>query len=111
MIVTLWKVLHAIIKILIETLEAIVLAKKAGYGITISHRSGETEDTTIADLAVAAGPCQIKTGSVCRAERTAKYNRLIRIEEELGESSIYAAYEAEGRFQQFDPDLPYCRLP
>tara|TARA_B100000686_G_scaffold355390_1_gene474470 strand:- start:31492 stop:32799 length:1308 start_codon:yes stop_codon:yes gene_type:complete len=79
---------------LIETLEAIVLAKKAGYGITISHRSGETEDTTIADLAVAAGPCQIKTGSVCRAERTAKYNRLIRIEEELGESSIYAAYEA-----------------
>ena len=79
---------------MIETLEAIVLAKKAGYCITISHRSGETEDTTIADLAVAAGPCQIKTGSVCRAERTTKYNRLIRIEEELGESSIYAAYEA-----------------
>ena len=79
---------------LIETLEAISVAKKAGYGITISHRSGETEDTTIADLAVGSGPCQIKTGSVSRAERTAKYNRLIRIEEELGESSLYSAYEA-----------------
>ena len=79
---------------LTETLETISVAKRAGYSITISHRSGETEDTTIADLAVAAGPCQIKTGSICRSERTAKYNRLLRIEEELGDLSMYAGQKA-----------------
>ncbi len=73
-----------------ETLEAIRLAQDAGYGVTISHRSGETEDTTIADLAVATGAGQIKTGSLCRSERVAKYNQLIRIEQELGEHSRYA---------------------
>jgi enolase len=70
---------------LTETLEAIELAKRAGYGIVISHRSGETEDTFIADLAVAVNAGQIKTGSLARGERTAKYNQLLRIEEELGE--------------------------
>jgi enolase len=60
------------------------MAKKAKYGVVISHRSGETEDTFIADLAVATGCGQIKTGSLCRSERVAKYNRLLRIERELG---------------------------
>ncbi|MBF6570012.1 MAG: phosphopyruvate hydratase [Candidatus Binataceae bacterium] len=73
-----------------ETLAAIKMARGAGYTSIISHRSGETEDTTIADLAVATGCGQIKTGSVSRGERTAKYNRLIRIEEELGERAIYS---------------------
>ena len=68
---------------LTETLEAIELAKKNGYKAIVSHRSGETEDTTIADLAVATCCGQIKTGSLCRSERTAKYNRLLKIEEEL----------------------------
>jgi enolase len=72
-----------------ETLAAIKMARGAGYTSVISHRSGETEDTTIADLAVATGCGQIKTGSVSRGERTAKYNRLIRIEDELGERAIY----------------------
>src|SRR5208282_2678303 len=67
-----------------ETLDAIKIAGEAGYTAVISHRSGETEDTTIADLAVATGAGQIKTGSVSRGERTAKYNRLLRIAEELG---------------------------
>ena len=73
-----------------ETLDAIGMAQKAGFGITISHRSGETEDTTIADLAVATGAGQIKTGSLCRSERVAKYNRLLRIEQELGAAAVYA---------------------
>jgi len=72
---------------LTETLEAIELAKRAGYGTIISHRSGETEDTFIADLAVAVNAGQIKTGSLARGERTAKYNQLLRIEEELGEAA------------------------
>ena len=72
-----------------ETLEAITIARAAGYTSVISHRSGETEDTTIADLAVATGAGQIKTGSMSRGERTAKYNRLLRIEEELGARAIY----------------------
>jgi len=72
-----------------ETLETIALARKAGYTTVISHRSGETEDTTIADLAVAVNAGQIKTGSLCRGERTAKYNQLLRIEEELGRRAIY----------------------
>jgi len=75
---------------LTETLETIGVAQQAGYGAIISHRSGETEDTTIADLAVATGAGQIKTGSVCRSERTAKYNQLLRIEERLGDRARYA---------------------
>jgi len=74
---------------LTETLEAIRMAKKAGYTAVISHRSGETEDTTIADLAVATGAGQIKTGSLCRSDRVSKYNRLLRIEQELGSRAIY----------------------
>lgn len=74
---------------LTETMEAIEMAKRNGYKAIISHRSGETEDTTIADLAVAVNSGQIKTGSLSRAERTAKYNRLLRIEEELGETGSY----------------------
>ncbi|MCB1563580.1 MAG: phosphopyruvate hydratase [Alphaproteobacteria bacterium] len=74
---------------LTETLEAIETAKKAGFGIVLSHRSGETEDTTIADLAVATNAGQIKTGSLSRSDRVAKYNRLLRIEELLGPSATY----------------------
>src|SRR5947207_44020 len=74
---------------LTETLEAIELAKRAGYGTIISHRSGETEDTFVADLAVAVNAGQIKTGSVSRGERTAKYNQLLRIEEELGHAASW----------------------
>lgn len=76
-----------------ETLEAIATAREAGWGIVISHRSGETEDTTIADLAVATGAGQIKSGAPARGERTAKYNRLLRIEEELGETPGFAGRE------------------
>ncbi|MBE6084333.1 MAG: phosphopyruvate hydratase [Selenomonas ruminantium] len=72
-----------------ETLEAIKMAHKAGYTAVVSHRSGETEDTTIADLAVALNTCQIKTGAPSRSERVAKYNQLLRIEEELGKSAVY----------------------
>ena len=72
-----------------ETLDAIAMAKEAGYSVVISHRSGETEDTTIADLAVATAAGQIKTGSLCRSDRVAKYNRLLRIEAELGEQAQY----------------------
>ena len=75
-----------------ETLDAIALARSAGYQAVISHRSGETEDTTIADLVVATGVGQIKTGAPCRSERIAKYNQLIRIEEELGASAHYAGW-------------------
>jgi len=75
---------------LTETLETMVLAKQSGYTTVISHRSGETEDVTIADLAVATNAGQIKTGAPCRGERTAKYNQLLRIEEELGRRAIYA---------------------
>ena len=77
-----------------ETLEAIKMAHKAGYTAVTSHRSGETEDTTIADLAVALNTCQIKTGAPSRTERVAKYNQLLRIEEELGDSAKYAGKEA-----------------
>jgi enolase len=72
-----------------ETMEAIALCRKAGWGYVISHRSGETEDTFLADFAVAMGGGQIKTGSVCRSERIAKYNRLLEIEEQLGRSAIF----------------------
>ena len=72
-----------------ETLDAIKMAKDAGFTVVISHRSGETEDTTIADLAVGTAAGQIKTGSLCRSDRVAKYNRLLRIEEELGANAVY----------------------
>ncbi|MCD8198054.1 MAG: phosphopyruvate hydratase [Lachnospiraceae bacterium] len=77
-----------------ETLEAIKMANKAGYTAVTSHRSGETEDTTIADLAVALNTCQIKTGAPSRTERVAKYNQLLRIEEQLGASAVYPGMSA-----------------
>ena len=77
-----------------ETLEAIKMAHNAGYTAVTSHRSGETEDTTIADLAVALNTCQIKTGAPSRSERVAKYNQLLRIEEELGASAVYPGKKA-----------------
>ena len=80
-----------------ETLDAIAMAKEAGYSVVISHRSGETEDTTIADLAVATAAGQIKTGSLCRSDRVAKYNRLLRIEAELGNS--VAPYRGRAEFK------------
>ena len=72
-----------------ETLEAIKLAHRSGYTAVVSHRSGETEDTTIADLAVALNAGQIKTGAPSRSERVAKYTQLLRIEEELGAGAVY----------------------
>src|SRR5437588_2782784 len=75
---------------LTETLETIEMAKRAGYRAVISHRSGETEDSTIADLAVATNAGQIKTGSASRSDRIAKYNQLLRIEEELGDAAVFA---------------------
>lgn len=72
-----------------ETLEAVAVSHAAGYRTVISHRSGETEDTFIADFAVAVGAADIKTGSVCRSERVAKYNQLMRIEQELGPAARY----------------------
>ena len=85
---------------LTETLAAINMAKKAGYTVVISHRSGETEDTTIADLAVATAAGQIKTGSLCRSDRVAKYNRLLRIEEQLGAASVYHGLAEFARFSR-----------
>lgn len=82
---------------LTETCDAVSMAQRARMRTVMSHRSGETEDTTIADLAVALGCQQIKTGSLCRGERTAKYNQLLRIEEDLGASAIYWGYEGIGR--------------
>ncbi|MFI3181096.1 MAG: phosphopyruvate hydratase, partial [Methylococcales bacterium] len=79
---------------LTETFAAVTMAHKAGYTAVMSHRSGETEDTTIADLAVATGTGQIKTGSLSRSDRVAKYNRLMRIEEELGDMAKYAGRSA-----------------
>ncbi len=87
---------------LTETLEAMRVAREAGYASIVSHRSGETEDTTIADLAVATGAGQIKTGSASRTDRICKYNQLLRIESELGPRARYAgrsklAQRAEGK--------------
>ena len=79
---------------LTETFQTIEMAKRAGYTAVVSHRSGETEDTTIADISVATNALQIKTGSLCRSERIAKYNQLLRIEEELGDASSYAGMGA-----------------
>lgn len=73
-----------------ETLQAIDMAQKAGFGVVISHRSGETEDSFIADLSVATNAGQIKTGSLSRSDRTAKYNQLLRIEQELDRTALYA---------------------
>ena len=75
---------------LTETLDAVAMAQKAAYSVIMSHRSGETEDATISDLAVATNCGQIKTGSLARSDRLAKYNQLLRIEEELGEQAVYA---------------------
>lgn len=83
---------------LTETLDAVGLASRSAYGAVMSHRSGETEDTTIADLAVATGCGQIKTGSLSRSDRTAKYNQLLRIEEELGAAAQYASREIYAKF-------------
>jgi enolase len=77
-----------------ETLAAIEMAKRAGWTAVVSHRSGETEDTTIADLAVAMNTGQIKTGAPARSDRVAKYNQLLRIEEELAEGAVYPGFEA-----------------
>ena len=79
---------------LTETMEAIQMAKQAGYACVMSHRSGESEDNTIADLAVACNTGQIKTGAPCRSDRIAKYNQLLRIEEELGDAGQYAGMKA-----------------
>ena len=79
---------------LTETLDAIALARASGYSVVVSHRSGETEDTTIADLAVATNAGQIKTGAPSRSDRVAKYNQLLRIEEELGDRARYPGLDA-----------------
>ena len=85
---------------LTESLDAIELARANGYGVVISHRSGETEDTTIADLVVATGAGQIKTGAPSRTDRVAKYNQLLRIEEELGDAAVYPGWAAFPRAQR-----------
>jgi len=85
---------------LTETIEAIRMAQQAGWTAIVSHRSGETEDTTIADLAVALNTGQIKTGAPCRSERTAKYNRLLRIEDELKENAAFAGMKAFGNIKR-----------
>ena len=82
---------------LTETLETIDLARRSGYGVVVSHRSGETEDATIADIAVATNAGQIKTGSLSRTDRIAKYNQLLRIEEELGDRASYPGWNAYPR--------------
>ena len=91
---------------LTETLRAVSIAQLAGYTAVMSHRSGETEDATIADLAVATNCGQIKTGSLARSDRLAKYNQLIRIEEELGSSAVYAGHECFGRVGQTRDRIP-----
>ena len=83
-----------------ETMAAIQLAKSAKYNTVISHRSGETEDTTIADIAVGTNAGQIKTGSLCRTDRVAKYNQLLRIEEQLGSNGKYAGASVFSRFNR-----------
>jgi enolase len=84
---------------LTETLDAVDLAHRAGFKTMMSHRSGETEDTTIADLAVAVGSGQIKTGAPARSDRVAKYNQLLRIEEQLGDAARYAGAGAFPRYR------------
>ena len=84
---------------LTETLDAVAMAHRAGFTCMMSHRSGETEDTTIADLAVATDCGQIKTGAPARSERVAKYNQLLRIEEELDDAAVYSGRKSFPRFQ------------
>ena len=84
---------------LTETIDSVEMAHRNGWTTIISHRSGETEDTFIADLAVATDAGQIKTGAPARSERVAKYNQLLRIEEELGEAAVYAGRSAFPRFK------------
>jgi enolase len=88
-----------------ETFDVIRMAKESSYGVVVSHRSGETEDTTIADLAVATNAGQIKAGAPSRGERTAKYNQLLRIEEDLGETARYAGRQPFGRLPEPEQDL------
>ena len=83
---------------LTETIDAVDYAHAHGFSAVISHRSGETEDTFIADLSVALGTGQIKTGSVCRSERVAKYNRLLEIEDELGAKAVFAGHKAFAKY-------------
>ena len=85
---------------LTESLDVIELAQASGYGVVVSHRSGETEDTTIADLAVATNAGQIKTGSLSRTDRVAKYNQLLRIEEEIGDRAVYPGWDALSGFRR-----------
>ena len=87
-----------------ETLDAMAMAWKAGYTTIASHRSGETEDSTIADLAVGTRAGQIKTGSLCRSDRVAKYNQLLRIEEALGKNAKYAGRGAIKQLRSRQPD-------
>jgi enolase len=89
---------------LTETLETIDLARRAGYTAVVSHRSGETEDTTIADLVVATGAGQIKTGSLCRTDRVCKYNQLLRIEEDLGDAARFPGRDAFGSFKKAEAE-------
>ena len=84
---------------LTETLDAVSMAQRAGYSTITSHRSGETEDTTIADICVATNAGQIKTGAPARSERVAKYNQMLRIEEELDDAAVYAGRSAFPRFK------------
>ena len=83
---------------LTETLDTIELAQRSGYATIISHRSGETEDATIADIAVATNSGQIKTGAPARSDRTAKYNQLLRIEDQLGDQAVYPGWDAFPRY-------------
>ena len=87
-----------------ETFEAMAMAAEAGYTCVISHRSGETSDTTIADLAVATGAGQIKTGSLCRSDRVSKYNQLLRIEEDLADNAIYPGLKTFNFSDDVDAD-------
>ena len=92
-----------------ETLQAVNTVKAAGWGTVMSHRSGETEDTTVADLAVAWSTGQIKAGAPCRSERVAKYNRLLRIAEELGPRATYAGESVYARFKRRELAAPVGR--
>jgi enolase len=94
-----------------ETIDAIDLARRAGWTAMVSHRSGETEDTTIADFVVAMGTGQIKTGAPSRSERVAKYNRLLRIEGELGDSARYPGRSALSGAAAPARDVPESRVP
>ncbi len=92
-----------------ETVEALSLARSSGYSVVMSHRSGETEDTTIADLAVAYETGQIKTGAPARSDRVAKYNQLLRIEEELGSAAVYRGWDAFPRSKRLSVALPLTK--